>query len=446
MRWRTILFFGLLAVLPASAEDWTTADGKTYKNVTIVEQQDGGVRITYSGGVGIIPYYELPLNVQKRLGVDFDSLEAKKKAAQQAADEAARNAAAAAAAADAAAAAETQAHPQAVPNGAMQPGAANQTSPATATQPGASTANAPASAATSSTSPASAAGSTTPSASNSSPSNPANATSANGAPAAANGIPAAGANGAPASATSPGSATATTSNTPGGSSILAPTTSLATGAPPEPQNPYSNSIYTYDESIDVCYLVSPTVSVSLVPSDPTKAPLASQGVLTLRIDSDGLKPTAPDHVEATFHGVGAAPSAAGTDHHIKFLVDGSYVHVEEVHNADDDGSGNISFYFSPTQAKSIFTGHNVNFSIAKSNYLVDESGITVFRKYLDTVDQLQPAPVSFSRMLRKFVSSLPPLTSIISTVCEYVFIGGAGLVVLIALMMLAIGTRAIIKW
>ena len=93
MRWHAILFLGLIAGLPASAEDWTTADGKTYKNVAIIEQEDGGVRITYTGGVGIIPYYELPLDVQKRLGVDSDSLEARQKAAQQAADEAARNAA-----------------------------------------------------------------------------------------------------------------------------------------------------------------------------------------------------------------------------------------------------------------------------------------------------------------------------------------------------------------
>ena len=81
MRRLVVLPILLASFLPALAEDWTTADGKTYKNVTILYQEADGVRVTYDGGVGKLPYYELPIDVQKRLGEDIDTLEAKKRAA-----------------------------------------------------------------------------------------------------------------------------------------------------------------------------------------------------------------------------------------------------------------------------------------------------------------------------------------------------------------------------
>ncbi|MEI9999996.1 MAG: hypothetical protein WDO13_12980 [Verrucomicrobiota bacterium] len=85
----------LASLLPLSAEDWTTADGKTYKNVTVLGQEDDGVRITYDGGVGKIPYYELPVDIQKRFSQDIDSMAAKRHAVDQAIDDAVKAAAAA---------------------------------------------------------------------------------------------------------------------------------------------------------------------------------------------------------------------------------------------------------------------------------------------------------------------------------------------------------------
>jgi hypothetical protein len=99
MRWLGFFIIVLASTLTVSAEDWTTADGKTYKNVVVIAQEDDGVRITYDGGAGKIPYYELPLDLQKRFGEDYDSLEAKRKAAEKTLEDATRNADAAAAAA-----------------------------------------------------------------------------------------------------------------------------------------------------------------------------------------------------------------------------------------------------------------------------------------------------------------------------------------------------------
>jgi len=84
MRWPVVFFFLLLAILPLSAEDWTTVDGKTYQNVTVVLQEDDGVSITYTGGSAKIPYYNLPLKIQKQFGQDPDSIEAKRKSADDA--------------------------------------------------------------------------------------------------------------------------------------------------------------------------------------------------------------------------------------------------------------------------------------------------------------------------------------------------------------------------
>ena len=95
MRWPWVACLLLASLLPLLAEDWTTEDGKTYKNVTVVGQEDDGVRITYDGGVGKIPYYELPVDIQKRFGQDIESLAEKKRAVDRAIEDAVRSAAAA---------------------------------------------------------------------------------------------------------------------------------------------------------------------------------------------------------------------------------------------------------------------------------------------------------------------------------------------------------------
>jgi len=125
MRWLLALLIVLATVLPVSAEDWTTADGKTYKNVVVMAQEDDAVRITYTGGVGEIPYYELSPDLQKRFGLDPATMEAKRIAAEKAKADA-----------EAAAAAAAQATPQpaASPQAAAQPGG----NPQPAAQPGSS--------------------------------------------------------------------------------------------------------------------------------------------------------------------------------------------------------------------------------------------------------------------------------------------------------------------
>jgi len=84
MRWLAVFFLLGAAVLPLSAEDWTTVDGKTYADVAVVKVEDDGIDITYTGGTAKIPYYNLPLNIQKQYGQDPDTVAAAKKAADAA--------------------------------------------------------------------------------------------------------------------------------------------------------------------------------------------------------------------------------------------------------------------------------------------------------------------------------------------------------------------------
>ena len=75
MRWLAVLFILLAGLLPLSADDWTTTDGTTYKDVTVVQVADDGLTITYTGGGPTkIPYYNLPLEVQKQYGHDPETL------------------------------------------------------------------------------------------------------------------------------------------------------------------------------------------------------------------------------------------------------------------------------------------------------------------------------------------------------------------------------------
>ena len=78
---RLIILPVLLAMLVSvSAEDWNIG-GKVYKNVVVVDRDDDGVRVTYEGGLGEIQYADLPLDIQKRFGEDYETLQAKKRIA-----------------------------------------------------------------------------------------------------------------------------------------------------------------------------------------------------------------------------------------------------------------------------------------------------------------------------------------------------------------------------
>jgi len=359
MRWLPALLVVLATVLPVSAEDWTTADGKTYKNVTVIAQEDDGVRITFTGGVGKIPYYELSPDLQKRFGLDPATMEAKRKAAEEAQAQA-----------DAAAQANTQ------PGANLQPAAQPGANPQPAAQPGA---------------------------------NP--------------------------------------------QPVQPPVNPLVPPAHVETEEPYPGAKFSYNEGLDVCYLDSPAVNV--LPVLPEAAPTASnapsQGTLTLRITTDGHKPEAPDEVEATFLSASDIKNLAG-NRKIQFLVDGAYIPVSEIVSDDGDpssGAGqsvrSVSFNLSPEQARSIFKAKNVNFSVGSNNYRIEQTGISIFRKYFDTVDGLPPPSANLIRSYHKFLARFPSMITVISTACEDIFLVSFAILFVASVVAFVLGVCRFIK-
>jgi hypothetical protein len=65
------LVFLALAPLRGAGEDWTTTDGKTYKNIYPYWHDSTNVEIFWKGGGGMmIPLANLPPALQKRFGYD----------------------------------------------------------------------------------------------------------------------------------------------------------------------------------------------------------------------------------------------------------------------------------------------------------------------------------------------------------------------------------------
>ena len=382
MRRLWFLLIMLATALPVVGEDWTTADGKTYKNVTVIAQEDDGVRITYTGGVGKIPYYELSLDLQKQFGEDYDSLEVKRKAAEKAFAEATRRATEAAQQKkqqDEAAAAQARTQPGANPQPVVQP--------ASHPQPGANTP----------------------------------------------GVAQHGAN----------------------PQALQPSVNPSVQAEEkELKDLYPGSKFRYNENLDVCYLDSPAVDVFLVSPEAapaTEANSPGQGTLTLRITTEGRKPEMPDQIEATFFPTDPVKKLAGKPS-FKFLVDGTFIPVNEIENNDDNSSsgagqvaGSVAFYLSPEQARSIFRGENINFRVGSDNYKIDPTGISTFRKYFDDVDRLPPASANFIRSYHRFLARLPSIITMISTVCEYIILGSFGILAAASLAAFALGVNRFMK-
>ena len=367
----------LATTWPVSAEDWTTADGKTYKNVVVVAQEDDGVRITYDGGVGKIPYYELPLDLQKRFGEDYDSLEAKRKAAEKALEDATRNADAAAAAT--AAAAQKKAQDEA---------AAAQANAQSGSQ-----------------------------------STPSSASSQSSPQQAINSQPA----------------------SPPGASSSTPASPVAVAAQAEAKALYPGSKFSYDEVQDICYLDSPAVNVMLVVPEATPLAASPAGTLSLRIVTDGHTPQTPDRIEATFIPFGIVKVSADA-HNVKFLVDGTYVPVTDLVTDDSGQVGNtIAFYLDPEQAQAIFQAKNVNFSVGSINYMIDQAGMTTFRKFFDDVGHLPPASSNFIRTYHKFLNRLPSIITVISTVCAYIILGSFAILVAASVAAFIMGVTRFIK-
>ena len=73
-------------MMTARAEDWTTTDGKTYKNVTVIKHDAVTVTILDSDGGASIPISNLPPDIQKRF--DYDPAKAHAIIEQQKASEA----------------------------------------------------------------------------------------------------------------------------------------------------------------------------------------------------------------------------------------------------------------------------------------------------------------------------------------------------------------------
>jgi len=84
---RNIIFAVLFAALlqPIQAEDWTTTDGKTYQQVTVVKTEDDAVTILDADGGALVPLSSLPPNLQQRF--HYDPEKAKIAAAQRQADD-----------------------------------------------------------------------------------------------------------------------------------------------------------------------------------------------------------------------------------------------------------------------------------------------------------------------------------------------------------------------
>ena len=176
-----------------------------------------------------------------------------------------------------------------------------------------------------------------------------------------------------------------------------------------------------------------------------------RGTLTLRITTDGHKPEMPDKIEATFFSAGAIKKPVGNND-IKFLVDGTYVPINEIENtADDDSSsaeqasGNISFYLTLEQARAIINGKNINFSVGSNNYRIDDTGMSAFRIYFKDIDQLPPASTNFVRSYHKLVAELPSIITVISTACEYIILGSFAILLAASIAAFILGVTRFIK-
>jgi hypothetical protein len=70
MKLALFLVLGCLASLPVLAEDWTTSDGKTYKDVKVVSHDDAYVTILDDRGGGRVLIATLSPDLQKQFGYD----------------------------------------------------------------------------------------------------------------------------------------------------------------------------------------------------------------------------------------------------------------------------------------------------------------------------------------------------------------------------------------
>jgi len=72
-----ILIFALAfcSITTGFAEDWTTTDGTSYKDVKVIRVEDDAITILYRDGGALVPIFKLPPALQKRF--DYDPVKAK---------------------------------------------------------------------------------------------------------------------------------------------------------------------------------------------------------------------------------------------------------------------------------------------------------------------------------------------------------------------------------
>ena len=443
MRWPWIACLLLASLLSVSAEEWTTEDGHVYHNVTVVGQEDDGVRITYDGGVGKIPYYELPDDLQKRFGQDVATLAVKRQAVEKAVADAVKSASESQVTAPLTPAYVPGTVPSYAPTGPSPENPTPGTIPGTAnTAPGAT---APGTTAN----PNPAAG---PAATTAKPGQ-APGTAANTAPNATPGAhnPAAhpGANG--------GNATA------GGQSVELPSLAEPVSHTPQPSGlsasggkPLTLTIanYSYNATLDVCYLDSPPIDVYSMPNGQSTAaaPTAGQGSsLTLRIITDGRTPQQPERYEATFLAVGGDGGDLAT-RNIVFNTDTGAISVDDANRKDAGsvpGGGQpvqyASFYLTAEQVRQICDGKPQTFSVGSTLYRIDARGAGILHDYIGDVATLQPATSSFMHSVYKILARIPSFFDILSTICEYLILGSFGLLVAFSIAAFILGISRFIK-
>ena len=449
-----------------SAEDWTTEDGKTYKNVTVVGQEDDGVRITYDGGVGKVPYYELPADLQKRFGQDVDSLAAKKRAVDQAIS-------------DAVSAAATQSVvlpnevPMSVPPPQPPPGVAP-TVPGSVPQNTAPGSVTPGSVAPGSAGPAAIAppgtvpmantpGASAPGVPGVAPTNtpgkptPGTAVTPGTAIAPGTAPRPGGAPGNPTAANHPGAGGGKPAGGGAFDNVDIPSLDIPSSHTPQPTGinaakgkPLELAVanYSYNEALDVCYLDSPPIEIYPGPLTGPQAQ-SSGSSLTLRTVTDGHTPQIPDRFEMTLLCVGSRNTDLGAAD-TNFNAGTGTITVDPA-NRKDSGSlpgGNTkyaSFYLSSADVRQICSGQPLTFTVGDDSYHIDARGARTLQGYLADTDSLAPATSSLLYNLYKMLGRIPSFFSIISTICEYVILGSFALLVAASIAAFILGISRFIK-
>jgi hypothetical protein len=207
----------------------------------------------------------------------------------------------------------------------------------------------------------------------------------------------------------------------------------------------SVSNYSYNDSLDVCYLDSPPIDVSPAPGEPGQG-----STLTLRIVTDGRTPQAPDRFEVTFVCVGGNATELAADN-IVFNLDAGSITVASTDFKDSGALPGaqtmcyLSFYVPADQFRQFSKSKQLSFSVGPHSFHINEEGAAALHSYLGDVDTLEPATSSFMHSFYKMLARIPSFFSIISTICEYVILGSFGLLVMFSIAAFILGVTRFIK-